>query len=66
MTREITVSQEWKGGLRGWKEVDLEKKTGLRPSRILWLKLGNVGLQPKNVGKLQKSFRQIFKTRLAI
>lgn len=31
-------------GLCGWKVLKLEKTAGLRPSRILWPKLGNVGL----------------------
>lgn len=59
------ASEEWKEGLCGWKATQLEKKTGHRPRRISWPKLGNTGLSPKNGGKLQKGFKQISKTRFA-
>ena len=66
MAGEMTASQERKEGLCGWKEMDLEKKTELGPNRIPGPELGNTGLEPKNHGKIQRSFRQIFKTRFAI
>lgn len=33
MAGEMTASQECKEGLCCWKEMDLEKKTGLRPKQ---------------------------------
>ena len=63
MAGEMTASQERKESLCGWKEMDLQKKTGLGPNRIPGPELGNTGLERKNHGKIQRSFRQIFKTR---
>ena len=63
MAGEMTALQECKEGLCCWKEMDLEKKTGLRPNKIPGPELGSIGLEPKNHGKIQ-SFRQILKPDL--